>query len=99
MVDKTEEELILRAEAARIALRDADRALEEYRLTLCYLKVGDIVRRLGYKGRDYGKLYKIVKISAYSNNTFWYYGVMQKKDGEWSEAQVSLYSWEKVDAS
>lgn len=99
MADKTEDALASRVANARMALGHAEKALEEYRLTLAPLKVGDIVRRLGYKGRDYGKLYKIVKISAYSNNSFWYYGVMQKKDGGWSESEVSLHYWEKVDAS
>lgn len=100
MADKTEEELVSRVESARRALADYAKMLEEYRLSLLPVKVGDVVRRTAGSRASNGKLFRVAKIEVFSGKSFWLYGNMQKKDGGWGLGEQWLGThWEKVDAS
>jgi hypothetical protein len=97
VADKTEEELILRAEAARIALRDAEKALEEYRLSICGVKVGDFV--VGTSGRWKGMDGRVVLVRPGLYGKAWVTVVTRNADGQFGRRERCFYNdWEKVDA-
>lgn len=99
MADKTEDALASRVANARMALGNAEKALEEYRNSFCPVKVGDVVRRTAGSRASNGKLFRVAKIEVFSK-AFWLYGNMQKKDGGWGLGEQWLGPhWEKVDES